>query len=379
MFSYWEQQSYLNYNHIVIGGGITGLSTAIELKATYPQDFVLVLERGILPSGASTKNAGFACMGSVTELLEDLETMSEAEVVALFLQRKRGLEILRKRLGDSNMGYAENGSFELIDSHAKNALKNLDTLNEMLLAVNKRPSFKIADDKIKLFGFDDTQVISLIENTCEGEIHTGKMMQSLIAYARSMGVEIYTGADVKSYTEEGSRVVAEVTSIGSKQPRLFTTKTLSICTNAFAKELLPDEDIAPGRGQVLITKPIEGLLFKGVFHMDKGYYYFRAIDNRVLIGGGRNLDFEQEETFSQEVTSEIQAALEQKLREVILPNTAFEVDYRWAGTMAFGKNKQPVIKAISNRVFGAFRMGGMGIAIGSEAARQLAELVAQAD
>ena len=72
MFSYWEQQSFFNYDYIIIGAGITGLSTAIELKERQPKATVLVLERGILPTGASTKNAGFACMCSDTELLADL-------------------------------------------------------------------------------------------------------------------------------------------------------------------------------------------------------------------------------------------------------------------------------------------------------------------
>ncbi len=84
MFSYWEQESFSYYNHIIIGSGIVGLSTAIELKERRPDCRVLVLERGLLPTGASTRNAGFACMGSVTELLDDLEHATDDEVVALF-------------------------------------------------------------------------------------------------------------------------------------------------------------------------------------------------------------------------------------------------------------------------------------------------------
>lgn len=49
MFSYWEQQSFLHYDHIVIGSGIVGLSTAIELKDRFPQKRVLVLERSLFP------------------------------------------------------------------------------------------------------------------------------------------------------------------------------------------------------------------------------------------------------------------------------------------------------------------------------------------
>ena len=59
---------------------------------------------------------------------------------------------------------------------------------------------------------------------------------------------------------------------------------------------LTNNQVKPARAQVLITKPIENLDIKGTFHLDKGYYYFRNIENRILFGGGRNLDFEGETT-----------------------------------------------------------------------------------
>lgn len=369
MFSYWERQSFFNYGHIVIGSGITGLSAAIELRALYPADRILVLERGMIPSGASTRNAGFACMGSVTELLADLQTMEESDVVSLFAQRKQGLEILRQRLGDERIGYAANGSYELIDANAKEALNKIDYLNKLLLPVNNQPSFRSANEKIKSFGFNEQYTEALIENTCEGELHTGKMMRALTDYALQQGIEIKTGAEVLRYEEKSNSVMLELAG-GIK----LSCRTLNICTNAFTKQLLPDVDVTPGRGQVLITEPIEGLKLKGIFHMDEGYYYFREIDGRVLIGGGRNLDVEGETTTDMTVTERIQNSLEEKLREIILPGVPFEVAQRWAGIMAFGATKQPIIKAFSDKVFGAFRMGGMGVALGSRVAQQLADL-----
>jgi len=50
----------LNYDLIVVGAGFTGLSTAIHFKKHHKKANVLVLDRGIFPSGASSKNAGFA-------------------------------------------------------------------------------------------------------------------------------------------------------------------------------------------------------------------------------------------------------------------------------------------------------------------------------
>lgn len=378
MLSYWEQQSFIGYNHIVIGAGIVGLSTAIELKEKFPAQSVLVLERGLLPTGASSRNAGFACMGSLTEILDDTQYNSEAEIVKLYEWRKKGLELLRSRLGDAAIGYKNNGSYELIGEKELSALEKMDDINDLLLPVTKQPAFRLMNNKIEQFGFSKNAVKALVENTCEGELHTGKMLRALTDYALMKGVEIKTGAEVCRFDEEEKQVVVQVADPVRDEMLKLHCDTLSICTNAFTTQLLPDEDVIPGRGQVLITNPIEGLKFKGVYHFDKGYYYFREIDGRVLLGGGRNLDFEGEATTVFALTDLIQKDLEEKMRTVILPETDFSIAQRWVGIMAFGKTKQPIIKAFSTRVYGAFRMGGMGVALGSDAGRQLADLIKQA-
>src|SRR6185312_8405304 len=73
-FSYWERTAFVDHaDVIIIGSGIVGLSAALHLKRQRPDLKVTVLERGFLPSGASTKNAGFACFGSLSEQLSYLK------------------------------------------------------------------------------------------------------------------------------------------------------------------------------------------------------------------------------------------------------------------------------------------------------------------
>ena len=375
MLSYWERQSFLHYHHIVIGAGLIGLSAAIELKEAFPTQRVLVLERGMLPTGASTRNAGFACMGSATELLDDLQTTAEAEVINLFDLRRRGLLRLRERLGDAAIGYRADGSHDLLQEHELSALEKLDYLNQLIYPLLGQNAFEVASDSIPTFGLNSNTAKALIRNTCEGSLNSGMMMRALTDMAIEKGVEIKTGAAILSHHEEGKHVTVTIADAIRNQELHLQCDTLSICTNAFTKALLPDVDVTPGRGQVLITKPIEGLKLKGVFHFDRGYYYFRELHGRVLLGGGRNLDFAGETTTNFNLNTLIQQDLEEKLRTLILPNTPFEIDMRWTGIMAFGQTKQPIIQSFNNRVFGAFRMGGMGVAIGSEAAAQMVALI----
>ena len=206
MLSYWEKQSFLHYDHIIVGSGIVGLSTALSIKERKPQASILVVERGILPTGASTKNAGFACIGSLTEILDDLKTMSEIEVMSLVELRLRGLERLRKRLGDDTMGYAANGSYELISEHELMALDEFYHINDLLRPLLKMDAFSRADEKIHEFGFNKGLVRHVLQNNSEGQLDTGKMMKGLLNLCMQAGIEIKTGAEVVSVQEDGNGV-----------------------------------------------------------------------------------------------------------------------------------------------------------------------------
>ena len=109
--------------------------------------------------------------------------------------------------------------------------------------------------------------------------------------------------------------------------------------------------------------------------MDEGYYYFRNVENRILFGGARNLDFAGETTTEFGLNNAIQERLDQLLKEMVLPDIPFEIDRRWSGIMGVGQQKRPIVKQLSDDVFCGVRLGGMGIAIGSLIGKSLAGLL----
>jgi gamma-glutamylputrescine oxidase len=375
MFSYWEKNTWLSsIDFCIVGSGIVGLNTAISLKEKFPGKRVIVLERGILPSGASTKNAGFACIGSLSELAEDLSKHSKDEVLTLIERRWEGLLLLRKNLGDAEIDFQQHGGFELFTTEQSQlferwlALK--DDLNKDLKPIFKTTVYRQSDHQISQFGFKG--VSHLIKNSVEGQLDTGMMMARLLQKTVSMGIQIITGVQVSNWEEETGGV-----SIWTDQFGMLSANKVIIATNGFARQLLPELNVNPGRAQVLITHPIEGLHIQGTFHYQAGYYYFRNIHNRLLFGGGRNLDFKGEETWSMETNLLIQNELERLLTEVILPDTSFEIDQRWAGTLGLGPVKKPIIEWVGNHTLCAVRLGGMGVVIGSLVGREAAEKVAE--
>ncbi len=365
MLSYWEKSAFTTYDYIIIGSGIVGLSTAASIVENQPKAKVVVLERGLLPSGASTKNAGFACFGSLTEIIADLKTMPETLAVELVNLRFKGLNKLRERLGDNNIGFEHFGGYELFFKENHTCLNEIEKLNNLLQPVFGRKSIQHNNSLIKQFGFSE-KVKHIIEHPLEGQIDTGKMMESLIYYVQQKGVKIITGCKVSNIEENEMHATAFIEEPVLQQTIAFKAKKIICCTNTFTTTFFPELDIVPGRGQVLITKPIANLKFKGVFHFDEGYYYFRNVGNRVLFGGGRNIDFEGETTTTFGITENILNSLIQKLQQLILPMTPFEIESTWSGIMAFGSHKFPILKQASKNIIIAARLGGMGVAIGSE-------------
>ncbi|WP_395046559.1 NAD(P)/FAD-dependent oxidoreductase, partial [Flavobacterium sp.] len=260
------------------------------------------------------------------------------------------------------------GGYELFlkndESTYNECLQKLPFINDILKPIFRTDVF---EKNIDRFGFNNIQEYTIF-NPFEAQIDTGNMMQALLKKAQSNGILILNNQTVSNFHDNANVVEIQVNDF------TFNTKKLLFATNGFAGQLTNNE-VKPARAQVLITEPIPNLNIKGTFHLDKGYYYFRNIHDRILFGGGRNLDFEGENTSEFGQTEIIQNKLEEILKTVILPNTDFKIAHRWSGIMGLGNSKRPIVEPLSENVYCGVRLGGMGIAIGSLVGQELADLI----
>jgi glycine/D-amino acid oxidase-like deaminating enzyme len=365
--SFWERSIYTDgIDFTIIGAGIVGMSTALHLRKANPSAKIILLERGYLPTGASTKNAGFTCFGSPTELSDDLSKMDERTVWETVSMRLEGLRELFSLVDPKRIHYDPCGSWDIIREGEETVTPEfLDYLNEKLLGICGEKTV-YAEDKTKMIHSGFSGVKTAYRNRLEGAIHTGKLIQELHRSCTNEGIHFMFGVNVLSFESHVSGVEIN-TSMGQLQ-----SAKLFVCSNAFAKEYLGD--IQPARAQVLVTKPITNLAINGTFHMESGYYYFRNVDNRILFGGGRNLDFSGETSTEFDTTLLIQEKLKQYLHELILPNMDVEIDYSWSGIMAVGSEKKPIIQKTNKNIAFGVRMGGMGVAIGASVGKELSNI-----
>jgi glycine/D-amino acid oxidase-like deaminating enzyme len=368
VLSYWEKTTLRHFDLVVVGGGIVGHFTALFYAQKNPEHRVAILERGVFPSGASTKNAGFACFGSIAELEHDVAAIGEEAATALVMKRYNGLKLLRETLGDEAIDYREVGGCEMCFEPPKQ--ERIDFFNDLLEAhLGSRP---YSVQPSEGYGFS-TKVTHLIKNALEGTVDTGKMMAALQQKVAQAGVLTFTQSTVEKIesTSEGKTVYIQTTD-GSVA---FFARQVALCTNAFSRKFLAEEDLEPGRGLVLVSKPHPAFHWEGSFHYHDGYNYFRTINGRLLLGGGRHLDKPGETTLVPGINSAIEKALKEDVASLIAPGVAVEIDYLWSGVMAFGSSKQPVIKRIDDHMVAGIRLGGMGVAIGARVGQDLAALI----
>ncbi len=372
--SHWEYQSFFKDIEVaIIGSGIVGLNAAIALKQAQPNRKIVVLERGIIPSGASTRNAGFACFGSMTELIDDVESMGEEAVWDLVEKRWLGLKGLRQTLGDKQIGYEHRGGFELFRPSERSTyeacLERMPYFNQRLKEIiGESEVFVARGERLSTLGFAGVQ--ELIHNQAEGQIHTGKMMKALLDKAKSLDIQVFNGLEISEINTGGSSV-----DLTTSQGWELKAKQLIVATNGFVRQLLPDLSVRPARNQVWLTQEIPNLPWEGCYHYDKGYVYFRNIGKRVLIGGARNVDPEGETTADFGQSPSIETALKSLLDEVVLPQQPWKLERKWSGILGVGEEKRPILQTHGLNTVSAVRLGGMGVAIGSWVGKEAAKLL----
>ena len=372
-WSYWEKDLFLDGIEVtVLGAGIVGLTTAIFLKRLRPDWKIQVLDQWTIGGGATTRNAGFACFGSPTELVSDLTTQDEAATFALVKARWDGLQLLKETVDMQKADYVPCGGYELFFSedelawaHTVDQIPRFNQLAHEATGVKNAYQIKTPAES----GLPFSGLRQVVYMPHEARIHPGKMHQLLVAQAINMGVPVIRGVEVEHIHTDGQYAQMTTTDHG-----ILRTRQIVVATNGFTRRLLPELDVQPARNQVLVTEPVPGLTWDGTFHYQEGYVYFRRIGDRILLGGMRHIDKMAEMTDDLSQTTVIQEALEHFLFKRILSGKKVAITDRWSGILGVGAQKWPILKRLDNNIIVAVRMGGMGVALGTGLGQQAAAL-----
>jgi glycine/D-amino acid oxidase-like deaminating enzyme len=361
MLSYWEQEYWQRrFDFIVVGGGFTGLNLALCLKDHRPKATVLIVEKTPHFVAASTKNAGFACFGSPSEVLHDLQLMGEEGCAELVRLRREGIAEIARTYGHRGIGYRAVPAHEWFLAHQPElyaqVIDNLHSLNRFMSGCGFAEPVYVPDVKPAYANMPGSVGI-----VGEGQLNPVLLYHALFdSVMRQPGVRMISGHSA-TYLRQGE--------LGLDNGMVLRAGLVLNATNAFDSQLTGNQEVKPARAQVLITEPLANLPFDGNYHMDEGYYYFRNVGKRLLLGGARNMDLAGETTCEMALNPVVHERLDQVLQG-LLPGREVAIGQRWTGIMGMRADKRPSLEHRDGSLH-LTGMSGMGVALAFSLTKQV--------
>jgi glycine/D-amino acid oxidase-like deaminating enzyme len=348
---------------VVIGAGITGASVSSWLSSKCK---TVLLESEIVASKASGRNAGFLLTGTSEYYNRAVELYGHRRGKAVWKLTQENHTLLEKHILKNHIDceYKRSGSYLVAFSK-----KELNDIDESIKLLNhdgfsyKRIGKREINELLSSRGFHGAAF-----NAFDGEINPVKLVRGLVRVANNKGVYVFENTPVKKIERKYN-----LFKIRTKHGTV-TADYVVLATNAYTPLIHPyfRNMIKPVRGQVVVTNPCRKL-FDGVFYANYGYEYWRQLpDGRILAGGFRETDPVKETGYKMITTRKIQNKLEGLLHRLSVKS---KVAYRWSGTMAFTKDRLPIIGSIPNMKNFLVSVGysGHGLGFGFIAGKMIGE------
>ncbi|MGS0680185.1 NAD(P)/FAD-dependent oxidoreductase [Shewanella sp. 125m-7] len=342
---------------VIIGGGFTGVATALELSEKGYK--VAIVEANKIAWGATGRNGG-----QVTGSLSGDEAMTkqlrncigaDAEQY-VWNMRWRGHEIIKERVKKYNI------ECDLKYGHIHTAykmshLKELEkTYNE---ACQRGMESELAMlDKTQLGQYVNTPLYhgGLLNkrnmhlhsvNLCIGEAKAAESLGAQI-FEHSAVVDIDDGPLVTVTTAKGKVVANSAVLAGNAYHKLARNKLRGMLFPASLGNCATAQ-LSPEIAQNLIPKDVA--VYDTRFVLD---YYRLTADNRLMFGGGTNYSGRD----SKNVAAELRPAIERtfpQLKDV-------DIEFEWTGMAGIVLNRIPQLGKLSANVYYCQGYSGHGVA-----------------
>ena len=359
----------VNADVCIIGGGFSGLNTAIELAERGLS--VIVLEARKIGWGASGRNGGQLIRG-VGHGVEQFESViGTSGVRDLKLMGLEAVEIVRQRVEkyqidcDLTWGYCDLANKPAhVEGFQEDyeELKSLGYRHEMRM-LRKDEMASVVGSSLYAGGMIDMG---------SGHLHPLNLAIGEGLAAQSLGVRLFEGSAV-TRIDYGSEVRVHT---ASGEVR---AKTLVLACNAYMNDLNPElgGKILPAGSYVIATEQLgesaaRQLIPQNMALCDQRVTvdYFRlSADNRLLFGGACH--------YSGRDPADIAAYMRPKMLKVFPHLADVKIEYQWGGMIGIGANRLPQIGRLKDHanVFYAQAYAGHGVNATHLAGKLLGEAI----
>ena len=353
----------------IIGGGFTGLNTAIELAQKGMS--VVLLEAHQIGWGASGRNGGQIIRG-VGHDVDQFEKQIGAEGVRnLRLMGIEAVDIVKRRVTefsidcDLTMGYCDLANKP---AHMESFLADKADLESLGYSHEMR---MIERDQLHTVVNSD-RYIGGMTDMGSGHLHPLNLALGEAAAAQQLGARLFEHSAV-TQIDYGPNLTVH-TSTGKVK-----AKQLVIGCNAYLGRLHPrlSSSVIPAGSYVIATEPLgeeraRALIPQNMALCDQRValdYYRLSADHRLLFGGACH--------YSGRDPADIAAYMQPKMLKVFPQLAGVKIDYQWGGMIGIGANRLPQIGKLPDQpnVFYAQAYSGHGVNATHLSARLLAEAI----
>ena len=365
---YEQLNSNLRTQVCVIGGGFTGLNTAINLaKKGYD---VVLIESEKIGWGASGRNGGQLISGfSFSDHFEKKGT--ENDIQNIWQLGAKSADLVRERVSEFSIDCDLKEGFIDVATNRKHMDELIDRSEEWKQSGYHHNLELVDENQVKKYVNSDSYVGGLIDsgsghihplNLCLGEAKAASELGVMI-YEDTHAVKISGGSPSKVATENG----------------IIESDYVVIATNAYIGDLNKKlrRMVMPAASCIIATEPLSSELAEKVIPSDMAVcdqntildYYRLSAEKRMLFGGRFN--------YSGKIPSDDKIKIEIKKRMVsVFPELSeARVDYAWSGNVAVSLKKVPQLGRMDKNIFYSQGYSGHGVAPTHMAAKVIADAI----
>lgn len=270
----------------IIGGGFTGLWTALLAKQRNPQQEVVLLEANHIAYGATGRNGGF-CSASLTHGFSNGYSRWKKELPKLLQLGRENLDEIENTIKQFNIecDFIRSGeinvateSYQIDDIHEEVALLQQYGIDAKYLS----------QEEVRARVNSPSYLAAMLDPDM-AMLNPAQLAWGLTKICLGLGVKLFEGTQVESLVEKRDVVIVKT------QRAEIKSKKIALATNAF-HPLLKHLSfyIVPVYDYVLMSEPLSKTQRdsigwqgrEGIGDNGNQFHYYRTTqDNRILFGG----------------------------------------------------------------------------------------------
>ncbi len=353
----------------VIGGGLAGLTTALELARERKE--VVLLEAERIGWGASGRNGGFVSSGFARGIGEVAEIAGRDKAKELYQLSREGAAYVRKEVGALCPEALMGEGWLLVNRYpnAKGAQRSVETLREITDAPREFWPAERTRSALRSERYFD----ALLDPEAF-HIHPLSYCLALAKAIEEKGGVISEGSRVRSIRSDGRTRRIETAS------GTLIAENVILATSAYDRHLVKEigRAVLPVATYVAVTEKL-GPRLSGIVDTRAAISddrragdYYRVVDEDRLLWGGRITTRRREPSrLAEKMRGDMVSVYPQLGRP--------KIDFAWPGQMAYALHKMPIITRVDRGLWAMTAFGGHGLNTTAMAGRLVARAITRRD